>query len=306
MNRPSDPDARLTAWLEEGPTSGPEQVLSNAFARARSMRQDRVWLDRLTHPTRFRSMNSMLKLAAAAILAVAVGIGVGPLLTPNDKVGSGGPPSPAPSPVVLPTGGTLDQGSYYLDAAPDLAPARFSFIVPAGWMPDAGGVSNGVPQYPAAGWDGEVGFETWIVTHVFTDACHHDTLVDAGTTVEELTAALLGQQGVTTSGPSGVTVAGYPAQHIELTVPADLDLATCTNGKIRFWPGPGPDMNSGMCCIFGPGTTRWPSTSSMSMATAGWWRPGLAQRRPLSSWRRWMPCSRPSASRRRRRPDRPQ
>ena len=99
------------------------------------------------------------------------------------------------------------------------------------------------------------GFETSILTHVFSDACHHDTLVDAGTTVEELTAALLGQQSVTASGPSGVTVAGYPAQHIELTVPADLAISTCTNEVIRFWPGPGPNMSSGMCCTIGPGTT---------------------------------------------------
>ena len=42
MNRrPSDVDARLIAWLEEGPSNGPEEVLSRTFARARSTRQDR-------------------------------------------------------------------------------------------------------------------------------------------------------------------------------------------------------------------------------------------------------------------------
>jgi WD40 repeat protein len=69
--RPSDIDARLAAWLEEGPTSGPEEVLSRTFARARSTRQDRVRLRRLTHPTRSQTMNSMLKVAAVvAIITV--------------------------------------------------------------------------------------------------------------------------------------------------------------------------------------------------------------------------------------------
>jgi hypothetical protein len=118
-----------------------------------------------------------------------------------------------------------------------------------------GGVTNGVGLYPSRGWEAEAGFETWIVSHVFSDACHHTTLVDVGTTVDGLAAALAAQQGVVASGPTDVTVAGHPAKRVELTVPRDLDVATCENSRIRFWPGPGPDMTSGMCCIFGPGGT---------------------------------------------------
>jgi hypothetical protein len=173
----------------------------------------------------------------------------------STPTGTGGP-SASSSPAVLPTGGILDQASYYVDAGPDIAPARFSFSVPAGWVPVDGGVSNiAATEYPAPGWEAEAGFETWILSHVFTDACQHTTLVDAGSTVDELATALLAQQGVTASGPTDVTVAGHPAKRVELTVPVDLDLTTCVNGKIRFWPGPGPDMSSGMCCRFGPGTT---------------------------------------------------
>ena len=43
-------------------------------------------------------------------------------------------------------------------------------------------------------------------------------------------------------------IGGFPATRIELTVPADLDTATCTNGNLRYWPGAGPDMSSGLCC----------------------------------------------------------
>ena len=94
-----------------------------------------------------------------------------------------------------------------------------------------------------------------MLTHVFTDPCDHTTLVAAGTSVEQLTTALLAQGSVVASGPTDVTVAGYPAKHVEFAIPADLDVSTCTNGVIRFWPGPGPDMSSGMCCEIGPGMT---------------------------------------------------
>ena len=100
MNRrPSDVDARLIAWLEEGPTSGPEEVLSRTFARARSTRQDRVRLHRLTQPTRFQPMNSMLKVAAVAVLALAVGVTV---LPRGPDIGA----APAPIAVAEPVGGS--------------------------------------------------------------------------------------------------------------------------------------------------------------------------------------------------------
>jgi hypothetical protein len=254
IHRPSDLDARLAAWLEEGPSSGPDEVLSRTFARARSTQQVRGSLHRLTHHLRFQPMNAMIKIAAVAVIALVVGVAIDPLRPTTPYAATGPSPSPSPSPVLLPSGGTLDAGSYYIDAGADVAPARFTFTVPAGWASD-GAVKNSDPQYPAAGWEGEVGFETWIVTHVFSDACHHTTLVDAGTTVDELATALLAQQGLVTSGPTDVTIDGYPGQHVELVVPDSLDVSTCTNGKIRFWPGPGPDMSSGMCCIFGPGMT---------------------------------------------------
>jgi hypothetical protein len=178
-------------------------------------------------------------------------------------------PSVSTSPIALPESGVLDRRSYYVDAGPDIAPARFSFSVPSGWVSYEGGVTNGVGLYPSRGWEAEAGFETWIVSHVFSDACHHTTLVDVGTTVDELAAALAAQQGVVASGPTDVTVAGHPAKRVELTVPRDLDVATCENSRIRFWPGPGPDMTSGMCCM-----------SPMSRASAGWSSPGMVPRPP--------------------------
>ncbi len=255
MHRPSELDTRLAAWLEEGPTTGPDEVLSRTFARARSTRQVR---DRFHLPTsrlRFQPMNAVFKIAAVALIALVVGVAIDPL-RPSLQYSAAGPsPSPSPAPVQLPTVGVIDGGTYYVDAGRDIAPARFTLEVPSRWVADTGGVVNGAPQFPSKGWEAEVGVQTWILTHVYSDSCHHTTLVDAGTTVDEMTTALLAQGSVVASGPTNVTVAGYPAKHIELVVPADLDFMTCANGGIRFWPGPGPDMSSGMCCSIGPGMT---------------------------------------------------
>jgi Tol biopolymer transport system component len=43
MNRPSSFEDRLGAWLEEGPSTGPADLLATAHARARSVRQRPAW-----------------------------------------------------------------------------------------------------------------------------------------------------------------------------------------------------------------------------------------------------------------------
>ncbi|MBA2634324.1 MAG: hypothetical protein H0U86_15225 [Chloroflexi bacterium] len=71
-----------------------------------------------------------------------------------------------------------------------------------------------------------------------------------GPTVEDLATALLDQVGRNASPPTDVVVGGYPATRIELSVPADLDIATCDNGYYRDWLQEGelhsrnPDLDS--------------------------------------------------------------
>ncbi len=85
--------------------------------------------------------------------------------------------------------------------------------------------------------------------HIFGDACQwEDSLLDVGETVDELVSALEDQEGREASAPTDVMLGGFPAKRIGLTVPADLDTGTCTNGDLRYWPGPGPDMDAGLCC----------------------------------------------------------
>lgn len=81
-DRPPVSDSRLRAWLEDGPTSGPDDGLSSALARTRSTRQrpgwlvdirgdprESTWRDRPLSPGRMGL--AMLTLALVALLAAA-------------------------------------------------------------------------------------------------------------------------------------------------------------------------------------------------------------------------------------------
>ena len=114
--------------------------------------------------------------------------------------------------------------------------------MPSGWT------THGGRLYKDRDEPGEVRFDVWVLTHVFSDVCEWGTLVDAGTTVDEFITAVMEQEGREEAAPTDVTLGGFPGKRVELTVPANLDAATCTNGRLRYWPGPGPDMSDGDCC----------------------------------------------------------
>jgi hypothetical protein len=56
------------------------------------------------------------------------------------------------------------------------------------------------------------------------------------------------QKGRVASAATDVTLGGFPAKRIKLTVPADLDVTKCDGGFIRFWPVAGLDESGGLCC----------------------------------------------------------
>ncbi len=156
---------------------------------------------------------------------------------------SGAPASARDAAVRLSGKGTLAAGRYYLDDRHFTNASRLTFAVPAGWTTEEYG-----ELYKDRDEPGEVKFITWVLTHVFSDVCQWGTLVDAGTTVDEFVTAVIEQEGREASAPTDVTLGGFPGKRIELTVPADLDTGTCTNGVLRYWPGPGPDISDGDCC----------------------------------------------------------
>lgn len=76
-DRPSRAERQLAAWLEEGPTSGPDDVLVAAHARARATRQRPTWWLRLRGTTmestwRARPLPGIGRLGLAILLTLLV------------------------------------------------------------------------------------------------------------------------------------------------------------------------------------------------------------------------------------------
>ncbi|MBA2264162.1 MAG: hypothetical protein H0W10_05840, partial [Chloroflexi bacterium] len=236
----------VRSWLEEGVTALPDRVLDAVLDQLPTTPQRRItwWPAR-----RFQNMNTSVKLGlAAAAVVVAALLGYNYLVAPN--VGGPGLDEPTTSATPsaatrqMPTAGDLDAGTYRVSNWD--TPRSLTVTVPAGWNTGDGFIGKG-----------DVFVGTWIITHVFEDACHRpesdaDALVELveARTPAAITEALAAQGGHETVGPSAQTLGGYPAQLLEFRVPADFDIATC-GGIIRLWPGAGPDLSSGQLAFVG-------------------------------------------------------
>jgi hypothetical protein len=76
----------------------------------------------------------------------------------------------------------------------------------------------------------------WTVTDVYKDPCTpKGGATDPGPSVEDLVRAFTGQRLTTTTRPKPVRIAGYDGVYLELTAPAHLDLAACTDHSIDDW-----------------------------------------------------------------------
>ncbi len=142
------------------------------------------------------------------------------------------------APVAYTEPATLPAGTYVIDPLeqPIFTPARFTFTLPDGWAS-----RNGIIAKDRTG-PGEVAFGPWMVTNAYADPCHwQDSLLDppVGPGVDDLVAALSDQAGREASDPVDVTVGGYPAKRLELSVPGDLDVSSCDGGSYRVWLEPG-------------------------------------------------------------------
>lgn len=197
-------------------------------------------------------MNTMkIALAAAAVVLLAV-IGIGVVLP---RMNIGGPsqtatPTATASPAPMP-GGALE-GTYSV-ANTAFTPRDFTITVPEGWSHDA---TNGNFVSKGDVFEGNgVTFAAWIVSHVYRDSCQWDGNLREVGSAAELAAALAEQKGHETSGPTDVTLGGYPAKRLKFSVPADFDLSTCDQEFIRLWPDVGPNENFGLPIFPGQNTT---------------------------------------------------
>jgi hypothetical protein len=265
MTTRPDPDIAIAAWLrEEAPDRAPERLLTASRDRIRTTNQDRAWWP----VWRTRPMFTPTRLAGA-VGAVAVLALVGIALFPTVGGIGGTRPSVAPSPTPTPTAtptptpgpsltilrpgtlcplgpqpscdvGALTAGTYTFLAG-GVTPTQLRFTVPAGWtITDSGFVNKGVDDQRAT-------FVTWDVTHIFTDICHWTGAnVPAGSTAGDIATALSAQKGRTASAVTDVTVGGYPAKRVALTLPAEADIAGCSGPKFRLWPDTGGSESGGL------------------------------------------------------------
>ena len=161
-----------------------------------------------------------------------------PTLTPTSS--STPTPTAAASAAVLDFPGVSDDVApgTYLWGAGAANPADITFTMPAGWMS-----RYGIPHKDRGG-PGEIAVGNWIIANVYADPCQwQGSLLDpaVGPTVDDLASALVTQKGRSATAPTDVTLGGYPAKRVELSIPADLDRATCDGGVIRTWVAPGED-----------------------------------------------------------------
>jgi hypothetical protein len=218
----------LDRWLSDGPTEMPDRVIDVVAIGISRQRQRPAWrLDR-----RLPRMNTSIKIAAAALVALLTVSVVGYNLLPGDRPGVGGPPptssptaSAAPSPTASPpalTEGRLTDGDYIVRA---FAGDRMAFTVTA---PERWSGYGGWGVYgPASGTaPNGIGIAFLHGAQVVSDPCaigaSEPSPAPSPPSVDDVVASLSARQDLQASGVTDVTLAGYSGKRIDLQLPAVL------------------------------------------------------------------------------------
>ena len=188
---------------------------------------------------RSRSWRPALFLAAAALLLAVVGYQVlsGPF---GGRPGPSATPQPTSTPASAPPEGLLEPGPFPIVVV-DEVPLTVTVTVPAA---DWYGVSGGhtLLKRDSAEPPGGAGFIVFTGDlDVYGNPCTWATSrpdPPTGPTVDDLVAALLLQPARDATAPTDITVDGYSGKAIELSVPADINFATCDLGEYRSWQDP--------------------------------------------------------------------
>ena len=111
-----------------------------------------------------------------------------------------------------------------------MSPARLFLTAPAGWETahDIIFIGKNALDDPGEVYDILLGVH--LVGNVYTGGCQwQGTALDppVGPTVDDLATALVAHGGPGTVGPTEVTIGGHPGKKVELSIPADVDIATC-------------------------------------------------------------------------------
>jgi hypothetical protein len=226
----------VRSWLREDAHEDADRVLFTVLEQVDTTPQRRAgWLAR-----RYPLMSKTLRIAlvAAAVVIVAV---IGYRFLPSSNTGGPGA-SASPSPTQVPTAtpaasapgfpvsGSLEIGRHPMTLVGQQLSIELTTAVWTSngqWGIDRGNVTGA----------GAASFIFWpdsAPDNVFADPCAETLLSPApGSSAAELAAAVAAIPGIElVSGPSEVTVGGYPAQHVAFSVPEDIG---CAPDQFYLW-----------------------------------------------------------------------
>jgi len=250
MSTDRDVTGIVRSWLEEGVTALPDRVLDSVLDQVPATPQRRVtwWPVR-----RLTNMNNTVKYGlAAVVVAIAALLGYSYFVAPN--VGSHGPgdPTPMPTPIgVLDGQNPLPAGRYQVD--PNL-PAIVTIDVPEGWAAAGNWVIAG-PQGNDA--PGGMAIRFYEADNLFNNpSSYAEGLQDPtiGPTVDDLVQAIVDQSEWISSTPTDITVGGYPAQLVSITIPDDAEFDTTETSDGAFYLF-GDNVGGGSIYGWAPGQT---------------------------------------------------
>jgi hypothetical protein len=217
MDSERDVTRIVRSWLREDGHESADRILDDVLALLDTNTQHLSWWQ----ARRIAGVRDLttLAIAAAAVVVVAV---VGINLLPSFG-GVGGPAAPTSAPSDAPAArGTPGPDSWseiaagnHVIATPQM---RIHLTMPAGWSGD----ETGIGLFPGV-WTGSLYLAPapYEVSYVLTDVCAAEADIDliaVGPTVDDLATALANQTGIQRSGPTDVTVGGYPARRFVLNL----------------------------------------------------------------------------------------
>jgi hypothetical protein len=245
MSAERDATRIVRSWLEEGVNVLPDRVLDAVLDQLPATPQRRAGWLAWRHP--FMSTTARIVAAAAAIVVLVLvgyqfvfrsnvgGPNTSPTPSPNTQPTVAVTPSPTPVAArQLPQAGPLSVGRHSMT----LAGVRLSMDFPTeGWISNGTfGIQKGDPSSNPYG-----SFILWpdgAADNVYSDPCTATPLSPpVGPSAADLATAVSTIPGIElVSGPSAVTVGGKPAQHVVITIPADIG---CAPRDFFLWYGGG-------------------------------------------------------------------
>ena len=232
----------VRSWLRTDGYESADRVLEVVLARLDTTPQRRSWwLARRIHDM---STYARLAIAAAAVIVFAVvGINLlpstrvagGPAVTPSPSPSASPTPQPSPSPmpaIVFPPSGVWATATRHQTTGGGV---RYSFTVPTSdWISNG---EWGIDKGAGMGPDG-AGFILWpeeSPVGVYANPCASAMAPAVGPSAARLAAAVATIPGIDlVSGPTDVTVGGYPAKHVVVTIREDVK---CRPEDFYLWYG---------------------------------------------------------------------